>query len=400
MKILQLCNKPPVPPSDGGTIAMNNLTKGLFHTEAEVHTMGLATPKHPYHPTTISQEYKTNHQPSFVFHNTLATLMGALKGVFVKDSYHLTRFYSPELESQIIKKMKDWQPDVILFESLFMQPYFEAVNAQSAALKVYRAHNTEYTLWKKRQNDEKNPFKKWVLKQLIPKLERAEKQFVNQVDAVVPISTLDSKTIQDWTENQQIHLTPFGYDFTELPQRVPAKRDTSLIFIGALDWQPNIDGLIWFSENCWPEIYNNHPDWVFKIAGRNAYDQVNKIRGEGIEYLGEVESAWEYYSKGGIMIVPLFTGSGMRVKIIEAMAAHVPIISTTQGLEGITCTPGKHIELADNKPQFVEAIKRLIRQKDIRENMAKEAYEMVSAHYDCYQQGTELSLFLQSLLKP
>lgn len=397
MKILQLCNKPPVPSIDGGTIAMNNLTKGLYNAGAEVHVMAITTPKHPYQPTAIDSAYIKAHHPSFEFIDTLPTAVGAFKGIFQSESYHVNRFYSEKLDSRLKEKLHSWQPDIVIFESLFMQPYFKTVAENSNAKKVYRAHNIEYTLWQKRYNDENNPFKKWLLGQLIPQLEKTERNFIQSVDAIIPISSLDQKTIQEWAPEIPKKLIPFGYDFNATPTVNSSTREQSIIFLGALDWQPNIDGLKWFVENCWPNIFESHPHWKFKIAGRNAYPEVHKIQGEGIEYLGEVKNAWEFYKSGGIMVVPLFTGSGMRVKIIEAMAAKIPLVSTTQGVEGISCTPNKHIELADNQNQLIQSVSKLIKDENYRTTLANNAEKMVRNHYDCYQQGKTLVEFLKSL---
>jgi glycosyltransferase involved in cell wall biosynthesis len=397
MKILQLCNKPPVPSIDGGTIAMNNLTKGLHSANSQIHVMAIATPKHPYHPTAISDEYKKAHQPSFVYINTLPTAMGAIKGLFQSESYHINRFFSHEFNTRLIDKLKSWQPDIVIFESLFVQPYYGTVVEHSSAKIIYRAHNIEYTLWQKRYNDERNPLKKWLLGRLLPKLKETEKEFVQSVDAIVPISSLDEKTIVKWAPNKPTELIPFGYDFSRIPETVPTKKEKSLIYLGALDWQPNIDGLKWFTQNCWPDIHKKHPSWIFKIAGRNAYSEVDQIRGEGIEYIGEVDSAWEYYQSGGIMVVPLFTGSGMRIKIIEAMAAEIPLVSTSQGVEGISCTPERHYELADNQNQFVQSIIKLIEDSEYRKTLASNANDLVRKHHDCFKQGEILLQFLKSI---
>ncbi len=400
MKILQLCNKPPVPAIDGGTIAMNNLTKGLSSTGALVHVMAITTPKHPEVEELISEEYRENHQPIFCFEDTLPTFAGAVSSLFSTQSYHLTRFFSEKFEEQLLEKIEKWQPDVILFESLFMSMYLHSVKSATSALLVYRAHNIEHVLWQKRLNEEKNLFKRWLLRPLNARLRKAEKTFVQEVDAVVPISKIDEIAIQKWHPRNDLLMktVPFGYDFSELNRKtVPTDREKTLIYIGALDWQPNIEGLLWFLKKCWPQIYTDFPDWRFKIAGRNAYPEVQDIQQEGVEYLGEIEDAFDYYHQGGILVVPLFSGSGMRVKIIEAMASEIPIIATSQGVEGIACTPEKHFELAENESQFYQAAKTLIENPTYRKQLASKALDLVHQNYDCHYQAEDLVRFFKDL---
>ncbi len=395
MKVLQICNKPPFPPNDGGTIAMNNVTKGLFAAGANVKVLALATPKHPFLVGEIPTWYKERHHPEVSFVESLPTFWGVLKGIFSSESYHISRFYSEEFEAKIVEQLKTFNPDIVLLESLFLANYLETIKKYSKGMLIYRAHNIEHILWVKRVNKEKNPLKKMLLKPLLPKLKKEEIELWDEVNGIAAITYTDADHIRDVVDTK-VDVFPFGFDFRNFKCDALPQPTNSLIYIGALDWEPNIEGLLWFVENCWPSIREKYPDWTFKIAGRNAVPKVLSIEADGIEFLGEIPDAAEFYKQGSIMVVPLFSGSGMRVKIIESMACGTPVVTTSQGIEGIDLTKDESYLLAEGQNQFIDAISSLIEDEKKRNLIAENARKFVEQQYDCYKTGNRMYQFFKS----
>jgi glycosyltransferase involved in cell wall biosynthesis len=149
-----------------------------------------------------------------------------------------------------------------------------------------------------------------------------------------------------------------------------------------MNWIPNAEGIRWFLESVWTDVRYEFPDLNIHLAGRMMPDWLLNIRQPGVIIEGEVPDAHQFISSHSVMIVPLFSGSGIRIKIIEAMAAGKAIITTSIGAEGINYVPGHHLLIADNKEQFIECIRKLIIEHDLRKQMGINARQLVLEEHD------------------
>ncbi|MFV0266997.1 MAG: glycosyltransferase family 4 protein, partial [Draconibacterium sp.] len=174
----------------------------------------------------------------------------------------------------------------------------------------------------------------------------------------------------------------------------------SLFHIGSMEWGPNQEGLLWFVRNCWPAIHQKYPDLKFYVAGRNApawmakkFDQPN------VQFLGEIADAYEFMNSKAIMVVPLFSGSGMRVKIIEGMALGKSIVSTPIGVEGIEVEKNRHILIAETAEQFVDAVSELVDNKELFENIGRNAIGFIHEKFDNLAAASKLIDFYKQYIK-
>ena len=174
----------------------------------------------------------------------------------------------------------------------------------------------------------------------------------------------------------------------------------SLFHIGALDWAPNQEGLIWFFDNCWTRIHSQNPDLKFYLAGRNAPEWLERrLSLDGVVYLGEINDAYDFINSKAIMVVPLFSGSGMRIKIIEGMALGKPIVTTDIGTEGIPTIDGNNIMLANDADKFVESINRLINDRELFNQIGKNAIGFIQEKFDNLSQAGALIEFYKNQIK-
>ena len=160
------------------------------------------------------------------------------------------------------------------------------------------------------------------------------------------------------------------------------KASNSICFIGALDWRPNKEGLDWFITNVWPSLSKAQPDLKFHIAGRNTPPELMNLNVKNIVIHGEVPNAVDFINAHNVMIVPLFSGSGMRVKILEGMALKKTIVTTALGMEGIDATHGKELLVADQPDAFKDAVILALQDQHLRESIGQSAQEFVSQYYD------------------
>ncbi|MEG1556150.1 MAG: glycosyltransferase, partial [Bacteroidales bacterium] len=163
MKILQLCHKPPIPPVDGGCIAINNVTQGLLKSGHQVKVVAISTPKHPVKWSEFSEEYLQKTQFESVYIDTAINNISAIKSLLLGTSYHITRFVSKELIQKLTHILKKENFDIVQLESIFVAPYIQIIRQHSKAKIILRTHNIEHQIWERIVQNEKWWTKKWFL---------------------------------------------------------------------------------------------------------------------------------------------------------------------------------------------------------------------------------------------
>jgi len=298
--------------------------------------------------------------------------------------YNAERFVSTEFENFLVETLKEKEFDVIQLEGLYLCPYIEIIRKHSKAKIVYRAHNIEHEIWKRRLEREKNHMKGRYLKLLTNRLEVFEKSFINAYDLLVPITQRDAKRFVDYGNVKPMLVSPTGIDSDKFEPQTHLIQFPSVFHLGALDWFPNQEGLLWFLRNVWRYISKDYVELKFYIAGRNApkwlIDEFKKFR--NIVFVGEVEDAHEFLNKHSVLIVPLLSGGGMRVKVVEGMALAKTIVSTPIGVEGIPVTVGKDVLIASSPDEFIYCIEKLITDQALCEEIGRNALAFVQSNFD------------------
>lgn len=397
MKVLQICNKVPFPPKDGGCIAMNNLTDGLFKQGFEMKVLAINTHKHFVNIKELPLEYLSKTSIEAVYIDTKVRPLGALWHLIKNDSYNLSRFYSEEFEEKIVETLKSDEYDIIQLESLYVSIYIDVIRKHTKAKIVLRAHNIESMIWERKIFQEKNPFKRIYISILQKQLLEREIEAIDKVDSVLPITKNDADWIIKNTKQRNIKTIPFGVDVAAYTPTMNVEEKRSLFFIGAFDWFPNVDGLIWFIQSVWPKILQTYPDANFYVAGRGMDPDFKNIKTKNLHILGEVDDVKEFVASKQIMVVPLFTAGGMRVKIIEGMAMGKVIISTSIGAEGINAEHKKELMIADSEEEFLVALRTCFSDDQLMQNMTVNARKLVETNYDNGQIAAGLALFYKQI---
>lgn len=380
MRILQLSNRVPYPPKDGGAIGIWVFTKEFIAAGHEVTMLAMNTPKHYFNSDQLPENIKNKATIKTVDVNTNLSPIGAFMALIKNESYHLSRFISEAYEKKLIELLQQNTYDAIQLEGLYLSPYVETIRKHSKALIALRAHNVEFKIWE-RNADNATGLKKIYLRILARQLKKYEIDRINKYDVLLPVTQQDANEFINYGCKLPIHVCPAP--FSSEVDRYPTNKDKfpSLFFIGSLDWMPNINGLLWFIKEVWPIVHKKFPKLEFHIAGRNMPDEVKKLKEEKLFIHGEVEDAYQFMSDYSLMIVPLFAGSGIRVKIVEAMGLSKAIISTEMGAEGITYTEGKNILIANTVTEFVEKISACVINKEICITLGQEAKRFAEINY-------------------
>jgi len=397
MRILQLMNKVPWPPNDGGAIACLNMTKGFSMLGHEVVVLSMNTSKHhvrikdmPHNIRTMA-DFRLVEVPA-----SINWFEAALNLLFSKIPYNAQRFISDEFSLELIKLLTEKSFDVVQLEGLYLCPYIPVIRKYSEALVTYRAHNIEYEIWERTAKLSEG-LKSKYLRNLSRRIKRFEISYLNSYDLLVPITDRDGLILDSLGNNKPKHTSQTGIDFASLVPTAKKLEFPSLFHIGALDWAPNQEGLLWFFDNCWTKIHQENPELKFYLAGRNAPDWFERhLKLEGVVYLGEIEDAYDFINSKAIMVVPLFSGSGMRIKIIEGMALGKPIVTTDIGTEGIPTENGNNILIANSADEFVGAINRLINDRGLSDHIGRNAIGFIQEKFDNLSQAGALVDFYRN----
>lgn len=400
MRILQLMNKVPWPPKDGGAIACLNMTKGFSMLGHEVTVLCMNTSKHHVHIKDMPVHLRNKAEFRLVeVPASINWFEAALNLLFSRLPYNAQRFISEEFRLELIKLLTKNSYDIIQLEGLYLCPYIPVIRKYSEALIAYRAHNIEYEIWERTATLSEG-LRSNYLRNLSKRIKRFEINHLNTYDLLVPITDRDGQILDALGNTKPRHTSQTGIDFASLVPTAKKLEFPSLFHIGALDWAPNQEGLIWFFDNCWSKIHHENPQLKFYLAGRNAPEWFERhIKLEGVEYLGEINDAYDFINSKAVMVVPLFSGSGMRIKIIEGMALGKPIVTTDIGTEGIPTENGRNILIANDAVQFTEAITRLINDRALSDEIGKNAIGFIQEKFDNLSQAGALIEFYKTYIK-
>lgn len=389
MKILVISHKPPYPPKDGGSLAMFNLITGLQSNGAEVDVLCIETDKHPF---IKSKELNIPFTIQSTYVNTNLNWLDALMALSKNESYNLNRFYSTEFQNAIIDKLRHNSYDIVQLESLFVTPYLAAIKQNCKAKIVLRSHNIEHNIWEQLSAETRGLLKKGYLKILATQLKTHEKECLKLYDAVIPISKSDEKVYRSYKFKKSILTIPFSIDISRYDSEKEPNND--LYHIGSMDWLPNLKGVQWFLKNVFPHISNT----TLHLAGKSMPKNLLEANIKNVKVAGEVPDAIDFMQQHGIMIAPLFTGSGMRVKIIEAMALGKVVIATPIALKGIEAKHENNVLIAKSKNDFIDCINRVQTDSELRSTISTNAKKLIVEKFDLTEQSKELISFYKNQL--
>ena len=263
------------------------------------------------------------------------------------------------------------------------------------AYRIANLHNIDHEVWAAQYASfpDKHQYLKYSQNAL-----NAEKSLYKHVDLALLCSPDDETKIHRLNKLKlKTLVVPNG---TSIPAILPAaKVPNSLLFVGSLDYFPNTDGLTWFYENIWPKLLSRIPDTTLVVVGRGNVSNLGFMQHPQIKIIGRVENVSEFYFNAQISIVPLLDGSGTRLKIPEAMAHAVPVVSTSKGAEGNAYTHGINIMLADNPDDFANAIATLFTSEALHNNIKMNALSWVKENLDWETIGSNLVQELQGLIQ-
>jgi glycosyltransferase involved in cell wall biosynthesis len=400
MKILVLSPKPPWPPHDGGAVAILRGIEGLAFNGAEISLLSMRTEKHGLPVPEAGKEHLSFlHSHETVEVDTRIRPLKMLQNLlFSWEPYDLARFRSDEFSRVLCRVIRDGGFDLVQCEGVLFTCYLGKIRNETSAPVVLRAHNVEHRIREMMSDQASGSLRRAYLGNLAGRIKRCETDAGRLFDAIIPISEPDLRWFRDAAlESKPILLSETGVTFPRYFSE-PDEANVKVGFIGALNWEPNLQGLRWFTEQVWPVVCKAIPAASLHIAGRGAPARAPSwLRGRNINWVGEADDARQFMASVNVIVAPLFAGSGLRIKIIEAMSIGRPVVATPVAVHGIPAVNGQELFIADDVSSFSNTLISLLNDRELRKSTGEAAVSLVKERYDNTTRTAELLEFYKQL---
>lgn len=382
MRILLICNKAPYPANDGSSIAIYNMARGFIANNCDLTLLTVNTKKHFKPDANVPEDFRIKSNYTSIYQNTSVTPWGLLTNLlFSSKSYFVSRFYFSSFKKALKKLLEEKSFDIIQLEGIFMGDYLQLIRKYSSAKIAIRTHNVEFKIWE-RMIHQCTGLKRWYLNIQNKRLKKYELELLPTVDAIIPITAVDKSILESNSIKNNFYVCPTGLNCSEYPHEHHSEIPNSVFHFGSMDWMPNEEAVIWFLEQVWDKVIQSVPEAKCYIAGRGISNRVKSIIKPSVIMHGEVKSSSEFYQSMQIMVVPLLSGSGMRIKIVEGLAYGKAIVSTSIGAEGIPVENGKHCIIADEPESFAKGVITLLKNKEQCHSLQLNGRKFAEEHFD------------------
>lgn len=289
--------------------------------------------------------------------------------------------------------------DLVHVDHLHMaqyQPYFTHLPS------VLDEHNVEYRIHERCADHERGFLKRLGYRQQSKKTRRFELDIVRRFNAVTAVSEDDANVLREGTGREvRVEVLPNGVDteYFKAQDTRNISQEDALAFTGSMDWLPNDDAAQYFIKEILPLIWVKNLGVKFYVVGRSPSVQLQRSAAsdQRIVVTGRVEDVRSFLAKAKVFVVPLRIGGGTRLKILEAMSFGTPVVSTTIGAEGIACTNGENIRIADEPNDFADTILTLLAQPAVQHRLTENGRKLVLAKYDWNIIGNKLRQLYEEL---
>ena len=283
--------------------------------------------------------------------------------------------------------------DAVQIEGVHLSAYLPVIRAaRSRPVIVSDWHNIESEILHRYSQVNPSPMRRAYAWRTANLLEQAETKLLGACDVHTVTSERERVRLQARNPAAEIHVIPNGVDvqYFGSPETDPGTPRTGLLFAGSMDYSANVDAVVWFVNHIWPALSQEHPALSFAIVGRDPTPEVRALAGDRVSVTGTVPDVRPYYAGALAAVVPLRIGSGTRLKILEAMAAGIPVISTKLGAEGLDVEDGTHLLLADSAGEMIAAVSQLAASPELWLRLSRSGREVVSRLYDWHALTEEL----------
>ena len=391
MKVLWVNTNFMHPTTKGGQIRTLEMLRHL-HRWHEIHYVAIENPSQPEGPARAHEysfraypfRYRIPDKRSPAFWAQLA------QGLISSTPVAVGRFHPPGMGPFLEELIGREGFDCAGVDHLAPTAYFPDLPHA-----VLFQHNVETVIWRRHVEHAADPLRRWYFDAQARRMFEYERRVSLLAGQIVAVSATDADEMRRLFGVKRVCEIPTGVniDYFQPPETRPAY-SADLVFVGSMDWLPNVDGVLYFAREILPLIRRRRPDCSLAIVGRTPPAKIAELaeRDSGIRVTGTVPDIRPYLWGSAVSVVPLRIGGGTRLKIYEAMAARIPVVSTTIGAEGLTIHPPGDIRIADGPGDFADRCLELLEDAGERRRVADCAWQMVHANFSwervarCFEQ--------------
>ena len=321
-------------------------------------------------------------------------------GVLGRRPLPLLNYDSPAVRAFVESRFSSRSgPDVLFAESIHMVPY--GVTAPPSVLRVWDWHNVESALMARYASAAPTAARRLYARLTSVKLARAERTLAPGCHAHLVCSEEDGRRVTAVAPGRPVETVPNGVDDELLQGWGGPGRGATMLFVGSMDYVANIDAVEQFVREILPRVRAALPDARLSIVGRTPGPRVLELGGHpAVTVTGSVPSIRPHYERARVSLCPFRVAGGTRLKVFEAMALGVPVVSTALGVEGIPCAHGENLHIADTPEAFAEGVIRLMRDDGYHRHLATAAHRFVSERYGWDRITDRLAALLDEMIEP
>lgn len=397
MKILQIAPQFPYPLDSGGKIGIYNITKQLSKFGAEVFLVAFSRFNIPEE---YLEHFRTFCHPFVLYQNTANTFPKIAKYFLLNKPIFTEKYFTKKSRfffSELIKKI-DF--DIIHLDHTAMYSIGKWIAERTKKPVGLRLHNIEWLIWK-RYLDEQKPFspKRLFLLQQTKLLRQKETEAIRFASVSFACTNKDRHLALELVPHANVLVASPGVDleFWRIDENIE-RNPYEIVFATTYGWRPNVDGLKWYLDYVHPQVLEQEPKVFLTILGKNPPEFCRRYR--NVNLVGYVDKVQPYYNRANLFIVPLFVASGVRMRIYEAMAMGLPVVSTSIGAEGIDASEHEGLFVADNPDEFARKVLSLVQSPQRTETYRKNAKEFIKTNYSVENTIKVIFESYQYLLNP
>lgn len=367
------------PTERGGQIRTLGILRQL-HSRHEVHYAALADPESTegmdMAHTFSTRAYAVPHP--VVSRRSPAFLFQLAGNIFASNlPLAVSRYASKELLRKVTELEAAERFDCIVCDFVA-----SGVNIPDIRRSVIFQHNVETTIFERHAQHAKTPLHRWFFGMQARRMHAYEEQMCRDSMYVIGVSPIDAQRMRDMFQLTNVSDVATGVDVEYFRRPAGRPPEIDFVFVGSMDWLPNIEGMVWFTKEILPLLRRRKPDCRVAIVGRKPGPEILALAAAdaGIEVTGTVPDVRPYLWNSKVSILPLNIGGGTRMKVYEAMAAGLPVVSTSVGIEGLAGEPGRDLLIGDTPEAFAEQCISLLDDATLRNNVGQAGFRLVDEH--------------------
>ncbi len=397
MNILQLAPKVPFPLDEGGRISIYNTTKQLALSGAKVYFAALSeNPKNE----NLGDLYRWCKDISVIKHKKHYGLVSIARSLFLKIPLNIAKFQSPAVLQALTQFGRKHKIDLIHVDYLHMAQYGLALKNILSKPAVLREHDLEIKMMQRFAEVETRPHLKFVARVQAKTFRRYQPEICAQFDKCIMVSADDERDLRQLAPRVKTTVIPIGVDTHYFRPHRERAGPSTICYLGSLDWFANVQGIRWFAKDVLPLVAKEHGTVKLLIYGSSPGRSVSELAdGKRIFVMGFIEDAREAFRSATVFIAPEAVGSGLRIKILEAMAMGKPVVATSVSCEGIAVKHGRDILVADKPADFAREVSLLLSSERLRRSVSTNARRSIVRQYSWATLGRKFLRTYQDILE-